>query len=227
MSVGYPSRTVLRDVNLDFARGTVTGVLGANGSGKSTLLRTLLGILPPSAGEFCWGTSHRQRGVIGYVPQQEGLDPIFPLTSLEVALQGTCGRVRPGHRVPETERVWAVECLGQVGAGDLLSRSFAELSGGQQQRVLIARALVTRPDLLVLDEPANGLDGGAARALTDLLVRLRAEGSTIVMVTHDFAAVQHHADSVVWLHDGRAEQGPAAALLTRERLEEVLALALD
>ena len=224
---GYPGRIVLADVNLAFPRGTLTGLLGANGSGKSTLLRTILGILPPLAGEIVWDAAHGRRGVIGYVPQQESLDPIFPLSAFEVALQGAGGRVPPGRPVPRAERDWTRACLAQTGAADLAARAFAELSGGQKQRVLIARALATRPDLLVLDEPATGLDAGAAQALTELLVQLRAEGRTILMVTHDLAAVRQHADSVVWLHDGRAEQGPVSILLTREKIEQVLALALD
>ena len=224
---GYGMRTVLAEVNLAFPRGTLTGLLGANGSGKSTLLRTVLGLLPPLAGEILWGTESGRRGVIGYVPQQESLDPIFPLSAFEVALQGACGRVPPGRPVPRVEREWTRACLAQTGAAELAGCAFAELSGGQKQRVLIARALATRPDLLVLDEPATGLDAGAARTLTELLVQFRAEGRTILMVTHDLAAVRQHADSVVWLHDGRAEQGPVGALLTREKIEQVLALALD
>lgn len=225
--VGYGTRTVLAEVNLSFQRGTLTALLGANGSGKSTLLRTLLGIVPRLDGELVWGTEQGRRGIIGYVPQQETLDPIFPLSAFEVALQGACGRIRAGRPVPRAEREWTRACLAQSGAAELAQRAFAELSGGQKQRVLIARALATRPDLLVLDEPATGLDAGAAQALTDLLAQFRAAGRTIVMVTHDLTAVRQHADSVVWLHDGRAEQGPVQTLLTREKIEQVLALALD
>lgn len=224
---GYGARAVLEGVNLRFPAGTLTALLGANGSGKSTLIRTLLGIVPLLGGEVVWGTPNGRRGVIGYVPQQEKLDPIFPLSAFEVALQGAAGRSPAGRPVPRAEKEWTRTCLAQTGAADLAARPFAQLSGGQKQRVLIARALATRPDLLVLDEPATGLDAGAAQALTDFLGQFRAEGRTTLMVTHDLPAVRQHADSVVWLHDGRAEQGPVGDLLTREKIEEVLALALD
>jgi ABC-type Mn2+/Zn2+ transport system ATPase subunit len=227
VTVGHGGRAVLTNLSLEFRRGELTGLLGANGSGKSTLLRSILGILPLLAGRMIWGTQAGRRPVIGYVPQQETLDPIFPLSGFAVALQGAGGRTRPGRWIPRAEREWTRKCLTQTGAAEFAASLFSELSGGQKQRVLIARALATRPDLLVLDEPASGLDAGAAQSLMELLGRVRKDGLAILMVSHDLAAIRSHAQQIVWLRDGVAQQGPTAALLTRERIEDILAMALD
>lgn len=228
VAVGYDSHVILGDINLSLQAGSFTGLLGTNGSGKSTLIKTILGILPPVAGQVTFNGADGRDPVLGYVPQREALDPIYLLSSLEVVLMGACGRVGPGRRLNRVEREWAHHCLREAGADDLGRKRFSQLSGGQRQRVLIARALATKPDLLLLDEPTAGIDANATQAIMELLRRLHAEQRmTILMVNHDLAAVRKSVQQVIWLHQGKLLFGPVAKLLSREKIEEIMELEID
>jgi ABC-type Mn2+/Zn2+ transport system ATPase subunit len=226
LSIGYNGQPVLSGISLSIARASLTAILGANGSGKSTLLKTLLGLLSPLAGRVDSSTSAGTPLVFGYVPQFIQFDPIFLLTGFEVALMGTYGRVRPGRFVPPGERDLTWECLRAVGAEEFARKRFAELSGGQKQRVLIARALTTRPDVLMLDEPTAGVDPNATHVVLDFISQIIKERQiTVLLITHDFTLVRDHAEQVIWLHHGRVVSGTAEELLTPERLAEILELA--
>lgn len=222
LSIGYEGRAVLNGISLSIARASFTAILGANGSGKSTLLKTLLGLLPPIAGRIDMATSEGKPLMFGYVPQSVQFDPIYLLTGFEVALMGTFGRVRPGRFVPPAERLLTLECLGAVGAKEFASKRFGELSGGQKQRVLIARALATRPDVLMLDEPTAGVDPTATHAVLDFIWQIiREREITVLFVTHDFALVRDHAQQVVWIHGGKVDCGAANELLTAQGMAEI------
>ena len=223
LSIGYNGQPVLSGISLSIGPASFTAILGANGSGKSTLLKTLIGLLSPLAGRMDIAQSAGADLVFGYVPQSVQFDPMYLLTGFEVALMGTYGRVRPGRRVPAGERAFTQECLRAVAAEEFSHERFAELSGGQKQRVLIARALATRPEVLVLDEPTAGVDHAATHALLDFIAQLRKEQSlTVLLVTHDFGVVRQHAEQVIWLHDGRAIHGTAEELLRPERMAQIL-----
>jgi ABC-type Mn2+/Zn2+ transport system ATPase subunit len=221
LSIGYKGQTVLSGLSLSIARASFTAILGANGSGKTTLLKTLLGLLPPVAGRIETASADAPL-VFGYVPQAVQFDPVYLLTAFEVALMGTYGRVRPGRFVPSEERLFARECLHAAGAEEFARECFSELSGGQKQRVLIARALATRPGILVLDEPTAGVDHATTHAVMEFISQLRKERLiTVLLVTHDFASVRRHADQVIWLHEGKVFQGAAQDLLTPERMTQI------
>jgi ABC-type Mn2+/Zn2+ transport system ATPase subunit len=225
VAVGYGRRVVLPDVNLALRRGSFTGLLGANGSGKSTLLKTILGILPLLQGRTVLHPVDGRPQVLGYMPQRESLDPIYPLSSFEVVLMAACGRVGPGRFINKTERDVARRCLAETGAADLAPKLFSQLSGGQKQRVLMARALATKPDFLLLDEPTAGIDASATRAVMEVLKQIHAQhGQTILLVSHDLATVRQYAEEVIWLHEGKVVHGPVSELLTREKIEELLSL---
>ncbi len=222
LSIGYDSQPVLSGISLSIARASCTAILGANGSGKSTLLKTLLGLLPPIAGRIDTATPAGAPLVFGYVPQSIQFDPIYLLTGFEVALMGTYGRVRPGRFVPSIERALTRECLRAAGAEEFAHKRFTELSGGQKQRVLIARALTTRPEALVLDEPTAGVDPKATHAVLDFISQIIKEREiTVLLVTHDFALVREHAQQVIWLHEGKVLHGATDELLTPERMAEI------
>jgi ABC-type Mn2+/Zn2+ transport system ATPase subunit len=221
LSIGYNNQPVLCGISLSIARGSFTAILGANGSGKSTLLKTVIGLLPPVAGRIATASTGGPL-LFGYVPQFVQFDPIYLLTGFDVALMGVYGRVRPGRFVPSGERAFTRECLVAAGAGEFSRRRFSELSGGQKQRVLIARALATRPDVLVLDEPTAGVDRETTNAVLEFIAQLSRERNiTVLLVTHDFAAVRRHAEQVVWLHEGKVLQGPAHEILIIDRMAEI------
>lgn len=227
VAVGYERHVVLRDINLELKRGSFTGLLGANGSGKSTLIKTILGIIPPLSGQIVSSPIGERPPVFGYVPQRESLDPIFLLSSFEVVLMGTCGRVRPGRKFGKAEKDWSHYCLQETGVEDLSRKLFSQLSGGQKQRVLIARAFATKPDFLLLDEPTAGIDAAAAQAIMELLQKTHAQQKmTILMVNHDLPAVRKYAQSVIWFQREKILQGSTRDLLTREKIEEILDLQL-
>ncbi|MBI3417997.1 MAG: metal ABC transporter ATP-binding protein [Verrucomicrobia bacterium] len=227
VAVGYSRRVILPDVNLHLRRGSFTGLLGANGSGKSTLLKTILGILPPLQGCIALVPVEGRAPVLGYMPQRDSLDPIYPLSSFEIVLMAACGRVGPGRIVNKTERDFARHCLAETGAADLSPKMFAQLSGGQKQRVLMARALATKPDFLLLDEPTAGIDAQATHAVMEVLKQIHQQHRlTVLLVSHDLATVRQYAEDVIWLHEGRLLHGAVGELLTRDKIEELLSLQL-
>jgi manganese/zinc/iron transport system ATP- binding protein len=227
LSVGYGRTTVLPDLQITFKRGNFLGLLGANGSGKSTLIKTILGIIPPISGSIRLHPIDGHEPRLGYVPQRESFDPLYLLSSFEVVLMGATQRVPPGRRFGAEEKQLALDCLEQAGARNLIRNRFSELSGGQKQRVLIARALTTKPDLLVLDEPTAGIDAAAAEAIMQLLERLhQKQQMTILMVNHDLHAVRKLVQEVIWLHEGKLLRGPVSELLKPEKIQEILDLQL-
>jgi len=218
LAIGYNRQPVLSGISLSIERGSFTAILGANGSGKSTLLKTLLGLLPPINGKI----QIVAPAVFGYVPQAIEFDPLFLLTGFEVAMMGTYGRVRAGKFVPADEREFVSECLRATGAEEFARQKFSELSGGQKQRVLIARALATKPDVLVLDEPTAGVDAAATHALLEFISQIHVERKlTILLVTHDLPLVRKHAQQVIWFHQGQILRGSTTELLSRERMAEI------
>jgi ABC-type Mn2+/Zn2+ transport system ATPase subunit len=223
VAAGYRGRAVLQDVDFTLQRGSFTALLGANGSGKSTLLKTILGLLPPIQGRVEFPPTSSP--AIGYVPQQEQLDANYPITAFDVVLMGGYGRLTNGLAVPGHERLLAHECLESTGVADLSNRRFAQLSGGQRQRVLISRALITKPAILILDEPTAGIDVTATASFLELLAGIHRERRlTVLLVTHDFGIVRRHASRVAWLRSGRLTEGETASLMTTERIAEMLEL---
>jgi len=225
VAVGYGRLVVLSDLNFSLPRGSFTGLLGANGSGKSTLIKTVLGIIPPLTGHLEFSSVNGQPHVLGYVPQKDSLDAIYLLSSFEVVLMGTSGRVRPGRGPGSAEKKWAHDCLRQTGADHLSRKLFSELSGGQKQRVLIARALATKPDFLLLDEPTSGIDAAARQAVMDVLRQIHEQQKlTILMASHDLPMARAYVRDVIWLHQGHVLIGPVSELLTPQKIEEILDL---
>lgn len=225
LAVGHGRHVVLPDAHLSLPRGSFTGLLGANGSGKSTLLKTILGILPALQGRMVLNPIDGRTPVLGYMPQRESLDSIYPLSNFEIVLMAACGRVGPGRAVNRAEREFARQCLAETGVADLASKLFPEISGGQKQRVLMARALATKPDFLLLDEPTAGIDAQATQAVMEVLKKIHAQHRlTVLLVSHDLTTVRHYAEEVIWLHEGRVLHGPVGELLTKDKIEELLSL---
>ncbi len=221
-SFGYEGRPILEQVSFAVEAGDFVALLGPNGAGKTTLLRGIVSLIPLLAGTLDYGFD-RGANPLGYVPQREALDPIFPLTASEVVLMGTYARLSPLRPVGRAERRIAAQCLEQVGMQTVGEQRFSSLSGGQKQRALIARALAAEPLLLVLDEPTAGVDPGAASAIMNVVARLNRErGLTVLLVTHQLRMLHSLARVVVWVQGGRAMHGSAEEMLAPARVAEVL-----
>ena len=226
LAIGYDGQPVLSGISLSIARSSFTAILGANGSGKSTLLKTLLGLQPPVGGRMQIG-ARGVKPVFGYVPQAIQFDPLYPLTGFDVALMGTFGRVGPMKFPSRAEKDFVHECLQATAADGFAHEKFSQLSGGQKQRVLIARALATKPDILVLDEPTAGVDVAATKSLLEFISHIHAERNlTVLLVTHDLPLVRKHAQQIIWLHNGQVLHGTVAELFTRERMAEIFEMEL-
>jgi ABC-type Mn2+/Zn2+ transport system ATPase subunit len=223
--VGYRSRPLFRGLNLEIAKGTFQAILGANGTGKTTLLKTIAGILPPLRGRVEYGSD---RSIIGYVPQKERLDALYLFSAFDVTLMGACGSVGPGRRLGSDNRAKATRMLELTGASAFARQLYSQLSGGQKQRALIARALMTEPDILILDEPTAGVDAAASESIFQLLLKLQAERAmTVLLVTHDLPLVRRHVKDAIWVHEGTVTQGSVEQLLAPKRVGEMLGLALE
>ncbi len=198
VSFSYDGVAVLKDVHLSIPAGEFTAVVGPNGGGKTTLLRLILGLLVPDRGllHVFGRPPPAVRSRIGYVPQHFQFDPKFPVTVMDVILMG---RLRPGWRCGpyrRADRDAGAVALREVGLDDMAGRSFAALSGGERQRVLIARALATDPDLVLLDEPLAHVDAGIVDDLYQLFEGL-SHGRTVVMISHDVGFVSRLVRQVV------------------------------
>lgn len=220
----YGKRQVLEGVTLDVPAGSFAALIGPNGAGKSTLLRLLLGVLRPQRGRMTLlGQPPGKQGQpIGYVPQGIKLPEGFPISVMDVALMGRYGDLGLGRRPARKDRERARGALESVGMGELGDRRFQDLSGGQQQRVLIARALVSDPCLLILDEPTAGLDPAArARFYSTVCDLQRARGLTLFCASHDVEDVAQHAQTLILLDHVVRAAGPPGDVLASQALADV------
>ena len=198
----YPRRReeVLIDVEFSIGETEWVGLLGPNGGGKTTLLRLLLGQLTPRTGsiEVLGGPPTKTRRKVGYVPQHASIDSSVPASVEDVVLLGRLTKSSWGPRYPQRDLDLALAALEETHTADLAGRAWRTLSGGQRQRVLIARALASQADLLLLDEPTTGIDIHREKELLRLLERLN-DRLPILMVSHDIALVSHHMDRALWV----------------------------
>lgn len=205
----YRGEEVLRDVSLALQKGEFLGIIGPNGGGKSTLLKLLLGILKPDRGRILilGQTPNAANRRVGYVPQNTDFSHRFPISVQDVALMGRLARSRIGRRYTDEDRRRVRVALEQVGMWEYRHRAIGQLSGGQRQRVFIARALVTEPEILFLDEPTASVDAEFQVDLYDLLRELN-RSVTIVVITHDVGMVSSYMKSIACVnrhlvfHDG-------------------------
>jgi ABC-type Mn2+/Zn2+ transport system ATPase subunit len=200
VSKRFGDRVVLDDVTFHVPIGEFLCLCGPNGAGKSTLLKIILGLVEQDRGEIriAGQSAERGREKIGYVPQRKAFDRDFPATPVEVVVANLRGRWP--LRITEEERTTAMEVLEKTGAKKIAHAQMRDLSGGETQRVFLARALATKPDLLVLDEPTAGVDVGGRAAIIDLMAEISASDSIgAVLVTHNLQAVARCAERVLYL----------------------------
>jgi zinc/manganese transport system ATP-binding protein len=230
LSVRMGGRDVLRDVCFALAEGQLTALIGSNGAGKTTLFRVILGLQAPSGGRVLIGGRPRARraSMLAYVPQKVFLDPEMPLRARDVVGLGLDGH-RLGFGLPSARKRRRVDAmLEAVGAGRFADARVGELSGGEQQRVLIAHALVSRPRLLLLDEPLASLDIRAEREVVELLGRIvREQGVSVLISAHDMNPLLPVMDRLVYLANGRAASGTVAEVVRPEVLSPLYGQHVD
>jgi zinc transport system ATP-binding protein len=228
ISFAYGGTPVLLDIDLTIREGDFLSILGPNGSGKTTLIKVILGLLEPTSGsiEIFGQPRHTfsDRHKIGYVPQKAThIDPFFPASVEEVVGMALMSNRGSGSVAGREARAMILRVLEDVGMAGHAKGAIGRLSGGQQQRVFIARALVTSPRILFLDEPTTGVDAETQAAFYDMLDRLnRREGLTIVLVTHDIGIVNKHVTSVACLNQRLAYHGSHAEFCRSEVFRDMV-----
>jgi zinc/manganese transport system ATP-binding protein len=224
VSVSLSGREILDDVSFTVGPGEFTGLIGPNGAGKTTLLRVILGLQRPTRGQVMVGGRPRspRNHSIGYVPQKVLLDPDLPMRARDLVALGIDGH-RYGLRLPSRDRAAAVaEMLHAVDADRLAGARIGNLSGGEQQRVLIAQALISRPRLLLLDEPLANLDLRSGQEIISLLARIAREQQIAVLLSaHEMNPLLPVMDRIVYLAGGRAASGTTAEVVTSEVLSRL------
>lgn len=216
LALGYGGNAVIESVNLNVAVGDFLVIGGPNGGGKSTLLRGISGLLDPMA-----GTIDRGQTRFGYVPQHATVEQALPLTAMEMVELGASAS-EPWWKTLITPRAtFHHQALRDCQADDFAGKPFHALSGGQRQRVLLARALASSPDCLLLDEPTAGVDRQTQHALAAMLGgQHRSSGRTVVLVTHEFGPFRDIAKRFVWVQDGSLTELTAAGFTGRQDQSE-------
>lgn len=194
INAGYSTDVVLKDVNFSVFPFDFIGIIGPNGGGKTTLVKVVLGLLQPVSGEVIWNSAYNPLH-IGYLPQTTSNDKQFPVSVMEVVLSGLMSIKRFSGRYNRKDKEKAISTLNQMGIGHLASKNFGNLSGGQMQRVLLSRAIISDPQLLILDEPNTFVDNQFEHDLYELLKVLNKK-MAILMVSHDVGTITSYVKTI-------------------------------
>jgi len=217
VSVHLGGTPILENITCSIARGELTAIIGPNGAGKSTLLRALLSTVPLSSGRI---ELHVPRRKVGFVPQRIDVDRTLPL-SVEGFLAALVGAKPLMFGVGSASRAKVRTMLERVASAELATRPLGGLSGGEMQRVMLAAALEPEPELLILDEPASGMDISAEACLYDVVKRLVAKGAAVVMVSHDLSVVSEQTSHVLCINRKLVCQGGPQDILTDKTIRDV------
>lgn len=220
LTVVYNSKPVIWDLDLIVPQASLLGIIGPNGSGKTTLLKTILNNVRPIAGtiKIHQNFSTNLPQTIAYVPQKNSVDWTFPINVYDVVMMARSTKLywyqqpqKQDHEIVD----WALE---QVNMTPYKDRHISQLSGGQQQRVFLARALAQQTDILILDEPFNGIDLATEQLILSVLQKLKEAGKTIVVVHHDLSTVQKYFDWTFLMNVKHIALGPTKDILTHENI---------
>lgn len=221
-TLGYGRKVVLPNINFTIHAGDYFGMVGPNGAGKTTLLRAILGILKPLAGKVSIHSVNAAPLRFGYVPQRDTIDDLLPYTVQDVVMMGRYRQIGIFHRPHQADREIVLESLRHVDVADLQNRAFRDLSGGQKQRVLIARALASKPAVLILDEPTNGMDFSSKISILELIHRLHEQDQlTVIMVSHFLDDVANYVKRIAIVEKNFFQVGELNEMLTEKNLSSV------
>ena len=223
-TLGYGRRVVLSDLSFEIPEGDFLGLVGPNGAGKTTILRAILGALRPLSGRVTLKAGLR----FGYVPQRDSVDYGFPLKVVDVVLMGRYDRIGLGRRPSASDRDLAVQALAHVGIAHLAEQQLGSLSGGQKQRTLIARALVGDPNILVLDEPTNGMDLVSTTQILSLVRDLHERDQmTVLMVSHALNEVANYVSRIALTMEGAFRIGTVDEIVNEPTLTAMYGIPVE
>ena len=230
VGVSLSGRQILQDVTFEFDAGEFIGLIGSNGAGKTTLLRVILGLIHPTTGTILVAGRPRSRRnpMIGYVPQKIGLDPDMPIRARDLVGLGLDGQ-RFGLPLPSATRRAEVDAmLEAVDATRFADQRVGNLSGGEQQRIMIAHALISRPRLLLLDDPLANLDIRSEQEVVELVARIATEQQVAVLISaHDMNPLLPVMDQVVYIAGGRVASGTTEEVVSTESLTRLYGHRVD
>tara|TARA_B100000475_G_scaffold200990_1_gene186938 strand:- start:34 stop:789 length:756 start_codon:yes stop_codon:yes gene_type:complete len=222
LCVDYNGTVALYDASLRLPEGCICGLVGMNGAGKSTLFKALTGFVRPSRGWIringATVTQAQRQQAVAYVPQSEGVDCQFPVSVWDVVMMGRYGAMNPLRIPRNSDRVAVRDALQRVELLDLRNCPIGNLSGGQRKRTFLARAIAQRADVLLLDEPFNGVDVRTEKLMAQLFLKFRDEGRTILISTHDLSHVREFCDLVVLINKTVLAYGETSEVFTSENL---------
>lgn len=230
LAAGYRGNNVWHDASFEIGSGEFVAIIGPNGAGKTTLFRLILGLLSPARGELQVLGEPPRRGNqrIGYVPQSHAIDSDTNVESIELVRLGLSGGKWGFGLFHESDRHAASEALEAVGASDLAGRSLGKLSGGELQRIFLAEALVSKPDILLLDEPLSNLDIRREKELIQLVNTIvRTRNVTALLIAHHINPLLPFLDRVVYMANGRVATGNPTDVLTSRNLSELYGVRIE
>ncbi len=223
VEVMYHDHVALHDASLQIPYGTFSGVIGMNGAGKSTLFKVIMGLVTPDKGSVIVSGKNakdaQKNGVVAYVPQNELVDWDFPVSVYDVVMMGRYGLQNIFRTPTKEDHTKVVEALEKVAMYEYKDRQIGELSGGQKKRVFVARALAHGAEVLLLDEPFAGVDAKSEKSLTQLLLKLKEEGKTIILSTHELTSLSEYCDHIALVKKTILAYGPTKEVFTRELVE--------
>ena len=216
VSIGYGKTAIVENISLSICENDFVGIVGPNGAGKTTLLKTLLGNIKPLRGIITAGSQR-----FGYVPQRDTVQPLLPYTVHDVVMMGRYSLMGVFRRPSGKDYAIVDASLEKVGIIHLKNERYNDLSGGQRQRTLIARALAVEPDILILDEPTNGMDTPSHHSLLNLITSLHEETKlTILLVSHLLSDVANGVKKLVLIEKNFFQWGPIEEVLSEENLKK-------
>lgn len=215
ITIGYSKKPIIERINLSIYENDFVGIVGPNGAGKTTLLKTLLGTIKPISGNV-----YKNNLRFGYVPQRDTIQPLLPYSVFDVVMMGRYSLSGTFKKLDHVDKRIVDESLAYVGINDLRNSIYNSLSGGQRQRTLIARALAVEPNVLILDEPTNGMDTPSHYSLLDLITRLHSEKKlTIFIVSHLLTDVANIVKKIILLDRNNFQFGYTEDILSEDNLK--------
>lgn len=229
LTVVSNTKPVIWDLDLIIPQATLLGIIGPNGSGKTTLLKTILGNIQPIAGTI---TIHNNNTTqlpqsIAYVPQKNSVDWTFPINVYDIVMMARTTKLYWYQQAQKQDHEIVDWALAQVNMLNFKDRHISQLSGGQQQRVFLARALAQQADILILDEPFNGIDLATEQLILSVLQKLKDAGKTIIVVHHDLNTVQKYFDWTFLMNVKHIAVGPTKEVLTSENIKKTFQTSFD